>query len=69
MTPITRLLKQKPSLCERAVAQTHDVNEGYLVVHNVMSKAFGRASGGDEDLGPALACALDVRAKRLLETK
>ena len=65
MTPISRLLKQKPLLCERAVEQTRDVNEGYLVVHNVMARALNRVNDPDHDLGPALACALDLRAKRL----
>lgn len=66
MTAISRLLKQKSNLCERAVAQTRDVNEGYIVVHNVMAKALARVDGAAQDLGPALARALDLRTKRRL---
>jgi hypothetical protein len=65
MTPITRLLTQRRDLCLRAVERTLDVNEGYLLVHNVMAKALSRAADSDPDLGPALACALDARAQRL----
>jgi hypothetical protein len=65
MTPITRLLKQKTRLCKRAIERTLDVNEGYLVVHNVMAKALSRLSGEDYDLEPALASALDIHAKRM----
>jgi hypothetical protein len=66
MTPITRLLKQRPLLCEHAVERTRDVNEGYLLVHNVMARALGRANDAEHDLGAALTYALDLRAKHLL---
>lgn len=64
MTPISRLLRQKPNLCARAVEQTRDVNEAYLVVHGVMANAFGRVNEADHDLGPDLTRALDHRAQR-----
>ena len=63
MTPISRLLKQRRGLYHRAVEQTLDVNEAYLIVHGVMTHAFAHA--GDADLSDALSSALDVRAQRL----
>jgi hypothetical protein len=65
MTPITRLLAQRRGLCERAVKQTSDVNEGYFVVHNVMAHALSGVAGADPDLAPALESALDARTARL----
>jgi hypothetical protein len=64
MTPISRLLKQTPSLCRRAMEQTLGANEAYLVVHNVMTRALSRLSDAEHDLGPALASALEIRGKR-----
>jgi hypothetical protein len=65
MTPISRLLKQRPALCLRAVEQTRDVNEAYLVVHGVMAHALGQAGDAEHDLAAALRSALDVRSERL----
>jgi hypothetical protein len=65
MTLISKLLKQRSALCERAVEQTRDVNEGYLVVHGVMARAFNRASDGEHDLGGSLTLALDEHSSRL----
>lgn len=65
MTPTARLLKQKPSLFQRAVSDTRDVNEAYLIVHNVMARAFHPLSRADCDLAPALMRALGARTLRL----
>ncbi|MBX9747217.1 MAG: hypothetical protein K2X34_09965 [Hyphomonadaceae bacterium] len=65
MNPISKLLKQRRGLALRAVEQTRDMNEAYLVVHGVMARALGRVSDAERDLGPDLTCALAVRAKRL----
>ncbi len=65
MTKMTRLLNQKPDLCRSAFAQTRDVNEAYLLVHNVMARAIARIADADIDLAPAMACALTTRARRL----
>lgn len=65
MTPIAKLLKQGPGLCRSALAQTHDVNEAYLLVHNVMAGALRRVCGPESDLAAALAAALEVRSRRL----
>jgi hypothetical protein len=65
MTPMTRLLRQSSDLHLSARENTQDVNEAYLVVHQVMTRAIGRAEDHDSDLGAALARALEQRAKRL----
>jgi len=65
MTSISRLLWQNSALCRRAVEQTRDVNEAYLVVHGVMAHALSGARGADQDLGAALTAALKVRSRRL----
>lgn len=62
MTPMTKLLKQRPALSKRAVEATGDVNEAYLIVHRVMAGAISRAEEHDFDLGPSLGIALDKRA-------
>jgi hypothetical protein len=63
MTAMTKLLLQRSTLCRRAVAETSDVNEAYLIVHQVMARAFGAARCHDPDLGPALSHALDEWAR------
>jgi hypothetical protein len=65
MTEISKLLKQRPGLALRAMEQTSDLNEAYLIVHGVMTRALGRANDSEHDLGPDLTCALAVRAKRI----
>jgi len=65
MTPMARLLRQSASLYQRAQENTQDVNEAYLVVHEVMTRAMGRVDDHDSDLGPALARALDHRTQRI----
>ena len=65
MTLMARLLMQQPNLCQRAVANTDDVNESYLIVHQVMTRAFSGVCDHEPDLGPALARALDKRSRRL----
>jgi hypothetical protein len=65
MTSISRLLRQKTALYRRAVEQTCDVNEAYLVVHGVMAYALSGVSGADHDLGAALASALEIRSQHL----
>jgi hypothetical protein len=62
MTPMTRLLKQRPALSKCAVEATNDVNEAYLIVHQVMTRAFSRAGEHDFDLSSSLGIALDKRA-------
>ena len=69
MTPIAKLLKQKPSLWRRAFAQTRDVNEAYLLVHDVMARALNHGGAPETDLGPAMACALARRSRRLGATQ
>lgn len=68
MTPMTRLLKQRPALSKRAVEATSDVNEAYLIVHRVMARAISRADERDFDLGRALGIALDKRAAQARNT-
>lgn len=63
MTSISGLLKQKSALYRRAVEQTCDVNEAYLVVHSVMARALGGGGDADRDLGAALASALEIRSQ------
>lgn len=65
MSQMTKLLDQKLDLCRSAFAQTRDVNEAHLLVHNVMTYAFGRPGEAELDLAPAMACALNARARRL----
>jgi hypothetical protein len=65
MTPITRLLTQRPALFQSAVEQTRDINEAHFVVHGVMAFALNSVSDDDRDLAPALACALKVRSRRM----
>lgn len=65
MTPIARLLRQKPRLCLHAFEQTGDLNEAYLLVHEVMTNALRHADGPEQDLGSAMANVLDLRASRL----
>ncbi len=65
LTAMARLLRQTPSLCLSARETVDDVNEAYLVVHQVMSHAIGCGSDHDSDLGSALAQALRDRTKRL----
>ena len=62
MTPMSGLLEQRPALCKRAVEATRDVNEAYLIVHQVMARAISRAGEHHSDLGPCLGIALDRRA-------
>lgn len=64
MTAMTRLLRQRPALCERAIEATRDVNEAYLIVHQVMTRAFSSVREQDYDLGPCLGLALDKRSAR-----
>jgi len=59
MTVMASLLLQRSTLCRRAVEETSDVNEAYLIVHQVMARAFSGVRNHDPDLGPALAHALD----------
>lgn len=65
MNPISKLLEQRPGLALRAMEQTRDLNEAYLIVHGVMTRALRRANDIEHDLGPDLTCALAVRTKRL----
>jgi hypothetical protein len=65
MTPISRLLSQAKGLHQRARQSTNDANEAYLLVHHVMTRAIGRISEHDADLGPALTRALQCRSLRL----
>lgn len=65
MTSLARLLRQRPALCLRAVEVTRDVNEAYLIVHQVMAPALSAAGDHEFDFGPSLARALDKRARRL----
>jgi hypothetical protein len=62
MTTISGLLRQKTALYRRAVEQTCDVNEAYLVVHGVMARALSGVGEADRDLGAALASALEIRS-------
>jgi len=64
MTPMTRLLKQRPDLCRGALAQTHDVNEAYLLVHHEMARALSRISDSDSDLGPEIGRELSARREQ-----
>jgi hypothetical protein len=64
MTPMARLLRQRPALCERAVEATSDVNEAYLIVHQVMARAISCVREHDSDLRLSLGVALDKRAAR-----
>lgn len=65
MTPTTNLLRQQSTLYRRAFDDTRDVNEAYLIVHDVMARALNRGFDLDVDLEPALARALDMRTRRL----
>ena len=65
MTPMARLLRQGKSLRTRANESTNDVNEAYLVVHQVMTHAIGRIGDDEADLHPALMSALRGRSQRL----
>jgi hypothetical protein len=65
MTPISRLLMQKATLCLRAFEQTRDLNEAHILVHGVISNALGRINGPKQDLALAMESALDARARRL----
>jgi hypothetical protein len=65
MTPMTRLLRQEPNLYSRALEQTRDVNEAYLLVHNVMVRALGHGPNPDLDL--AMTCALNKRSRALAD--
>ena len=65
MTPMARLLKQGSVLRQSATDETRDVNEAYLIVHQVMTHAIGHAGNEDSNLGPALARALQNRTRRL----
>jgi hypothetical protein len=66
MTPISRLLSQGKGLHQRATLSVNDVNEAYLLVHHVMTRAIGRIGEQDVDLGPAMTRALQRRSLRLL---
>ncbi len=68
MTAISRLLKQRSALCRRALEQTYDVNEAYLVVHGVMARALKCDEEPEHDLGPAMASALQLRSRRMAMT-
>jgi hypothetical protein len=67
MTEMTKRLNQKGEreLCRSAFAHTRDVNEAYMLVHCVMTRAFGRAVDADVDLAPSMTCALNARARHL----
>lgn len=65
MTEITRLLRQKTVLCARAFEHTRDLNEAYLIVHGVMTKALRSVGSMQPDLGRAMTVALDARARSL----
>lgn len=65
MTPMARLLRQGKSLRTRANESTNDVNEAYLVVHQVMTHAIGCIGDDEADLHPALMSALRSRSQRL----
>jgi hypothetical protein len=65
MTPMTKLLRQEPSLYRRAVKETGDVNEAYMLVHTVMVRAFGHGVDPERDLDPAMTCALNKRSRAL----
>jgi hypothetical protein len=65
MTSISSLLRQKSALYRRAVEQTCDVNEAYLVVHGVMARALSVAGDAEHDLGAALASVLEIRSQHL----
>lgn len=65
MTPMASLLKQRSVLCRRALETTGDVNEAYMIVHQVMVGAVRAVRDHAHDLGPALTRALDMRSRRL----
>jgi hypothetical protein len=65
MTLISRQLRQKSALYQRAVEQTCDVNEAHLLVHRVMAGALSRVGEAEYDLGAALTSALELRSQRL----
>lgn len=65
MTPIARLLKQRSTLCRRALEHTRDVNEAYLLVHHVMVCALSHVCGPESDPGAVLTRALEMRSRRL----
>lgn len=65
MTPMARLLRQGKSLRTCANESTNDVNEAYLVVHQVMTHAIGRIGDDEGDLRPTLISALRSRSQRL----
>jgi hypothetical protein len=60
MTPMAKLLRQTPTLCRRAFEHTRDVNEAYLLVHDLVARAVGR-DFGDQDADLALTNALAER--------
>jgi hypothetical protein len=62
MTSISRLLRRESALYRRAVDQTCDVNEAYLVVHGVKARAL--TTVGDADRAPRRkASTLEIRSQ------
>jgi hypothetical protein len=59
------LLERGARLRRRAVAAIVDVNEAYLIVHNVFARALGGVSAAPGDLDRALTSALALRATRV----
>ncbi|MEQ1820288.1 MAG: hypothetical protein ABL871_16935 [Terricaulis sp.] len=62
---MARLLRQGKSLRTSANEITNDVNEAYLVVHQIITHAIGRIGDDETDLHPALMIALRSRSQRL----
>ena len=58
MTPMAKLLTHGPHLTRSAMAQTQDMNEARLVVHNVMTHAFSRIDERGFDADAIMTCAL-----------
>lgn len=61
-TTIIAILTQRAGLCRSALLRTRDVNEAYLAVHAVMTRALSQAGGSQRDLERDLAYALYKRA-------
>ena len=65
MTPMARLLEQRPSLYRRALEHTRDVNEAHLLVHRVMACALTWVSAPESGPGPVLLRLIEMRSRRL----
>ncbi|MBY0564904.1 MAG: hypothetical protein K2P58_12040 [Hyphomonadaceae bacterium] len=65
MTAVSEILLQRASLCLIALRRTGDVNEAYLAVHGVISRALNEAGGPQRDLDRDLCGALNKRSVAL----